>query len=219
MESNLKTNLEQNPAQTLNAMVLTAIGLFIGGLLALWSGFTLVQNLTTNPALLLGLGTVMVLFTGLLVYVIFPAGALWKSRLQVKVLFILCLINYFIISGTILLGIQGDVVALSVLMAGLSGIICIATLFSRTYIGSCTGIALSRNSTTTAALIVATVTQCAGIAGLWSLWGVQMVFFGLFVSLFMGGVIVFLALLITTLITTSLVLLKGLKMFSEIVSD
>lgn len=219
MEDQPDTNMEQTPAHSLIALVLTAVSFFAAGTMALWSGILLVQGLTSKPEELFGFGTVTILLSGLLVYALFPAAQFWKNRRQVHILLGLCLASFLVIAGTVILAIQGDMAVTILLVFLLSGITGSSTLLARACTGSSTGMALPRTTTTIAALMVATAAQGAGIFGLWNLWGGYWVFFGLFVALFAMGVILFFAFCVTILITAYLVLLKGLNLLTEIAPD
>jgi hypothetical protein len=154
----------------------------------------------------------VILLAGLLAFAIYSAGIARNIRCLAAVLLVLWLAGYAVMGCISLFELGDNTAVLLVLMVLISASICFSTLLSCSYLGAYTGVSLSRTSTVFATLIAGTAGWAAGlITGVWGLWGKTMPLLGICTSLFVAGVVVFLALMAVLVITACTILAEGCR--------
>ncbi|MFA6226584.1 MAG: hypothetical protein WC620_10535 [Methanoregula sp.] len=220
MENSQCINPDQDTTRYLIAIILSGISLFVVGIAALWGVITLVPNLPDDH-LPFGFSAAMIIFTGVLFFFLFSICEQWNDRRHYTILLLLSIDNFLIVGGAYLMGMPNSDVSVILSMVLLSLVVGISSLLARTYVGSLTGIVLSKNTTIAAMLLVAAVTKTAGIPEMWSsgsLWGrgsLFNLFSGIFGSLVLGGAVALLAVLVLLAITAIVIISKGIRILSE----
>jgi hypothetical protein len=209
------SSIDKNPWRDRFAVTSSGTALFFTGIVALISGVVIFMGLMNGP-LPFGFSAGWIFLTGLLFHFLYPVFHREESRRKYAGLLSLCFLNWAVVSGSFLFGMQGEFYFLLCSMAILTVIIAISSGLALVYAENATGVVLERNTATVSVFVVAAIEQCLINPAMWSssgLWGGAHLYLwsGIFGSLMVGGAVLLVSLLVVLSLTGFMVIMNGVK--------